>query len=266
MKTLSSTALCLLASVSFASAEVRSGKATADWLVATETYEPGKPVQTGLRLVLDDGFHTYWSNPGESGMKISVSWELPVGWAAGEVEHPVPVRFETGGLANFGYKGTVIFPVKLTPPANAEGPVKLTAKVSWLSCDDSSCIPGEAALDLPLKPGLPVATAAAREIDAALARVPRPRGFPLTLVEKPETLLLSIQATDPQLDFGAHEFFPATPELLDPAAKVRFTREGAVWTAEVAKNDYFKKPLRKLVLVFAKKGGAEPFSLSWRAE
>lgn len=265
MMMLGKTAVGLISLTSFAFAGVRSGKATADWLSAAGSYEPGKPVQTALRLTLDEGFHTYWSNPGESGMKLAVSWELPAGWTAGEVEHPAPERFEAGGLANFGYQGTVIFPVKLTPPADAVGPVKLTAKVSWLSCDDRSCIPGEAALDLTLASGPPVAAAAAREIDAALARVPRPQGFPLTVVEKPGTLLLTIRNAEPDLDLGAHEVFPATPELLDPSAEIRFSREDGAWTAEVAKSEYFKKPLQELVLVLAGPDGAVPFSLAWKA-
>ena len=52
-------------------AAVRSGKAEADWISESATYESGKPVRTALRLVLDPGWHTYWENPGEGGMKIS---------------------------------------------------------------------------------------------------------------------------------------------------------------------------------------------------
>ena len=40
-------------------------------------------VKTGIRLVVDEGYHTYWLNPGDGGMKISVKWELPTGWSAG---------------------------------------------------------------------------------------------------------------------------------------------------------------------------------------
>jgi DsbC/DsbD-like thiol-disulfide interchange protein len=266
MMMLGRSVIALISLASVASASVRSGKAAADWISTSGSYQPGTPVQTALRLVIDAGFHTYWSNPGESGMKLAVKWDLPPGWTAGELEHPIPERFETSGLANFGYKGTVIFPVKLTPPAEAAGPVKLAAEVSWLNCDDSSCIPGEAALSLPLEPGPPVATAAAPEIEGALARVPRPKELPLSLAENPETLLLTIRAADPAIDLGKHEVFPVTPDVLDPAATIRFTRQDAAWTAEVAKSEYFKKPLTELELVFAGPGGASPFALSWKAD
>jgi len=261
------TAILLLISLgSLSFAGVRSGKAIADWPTATATYEAGKPVQTGLRLVLDEGFHTYWSNPGEGGMKISVNWDLPAGWTAGELEHPLPERFDAGGLANFGYKGSVVFPVKLTAPAEAAGPVTLLAQVFWLNCDDNTCIPGEAALELTLEPGPPTATAEAKEIDAALAQVPRPNEGALTLsvTEKPDSLRLIIKATDAEWNANKHEIFPATPEIIDPAAEFIFTRQDAVWTAEVSKSKYLETPVTELLLVLAGPDGAPPTSLTWK--
>lgn len=263
MLTKSAILFVLLCSLSFAG--VRSGKATADWATTSVTYEAERPVQTALRLVIDEGFHTYWSNPGEGGMKISVAWELPAGWTAGALEHPVPERFATGGLANFGYKGTAVFPVKLRPPADAAGAVKLRAQVSWLSCDDDSCIPGEATLELALEPGPPTATAEAREIEVALARVPRPAsdGLTLNVTEQPDTLRLTITATAAEWDAAAHEIFPATPEIIDPAAEFVFVREGASWTTEVAKSEYLATPVAELVLVLAHRDGTPPVALTW---
>ena len=90
---------------SVALAGVRSGKAEAEWRGVAAQYQAGKPLQTALRLVLDEGWHTYWENPGEGGMKISVTWKLPPGWVAGELEHPIPQHFAAGGLAGFGKNG-----------------------------------------------------------------------------------------------------------------------------------------------------------------
>lgn len=97
------TVLAFIASGTVSIAAVRSGKAEVDWLSVSATVAPGKPVQTALRLVVDPGWHTYWENPGEGGMGISVKWDLPAGWTAGALEHPVPQRFMTGELAGFGY-------------------------------------------------------------------------------------------------------------------------------------------------------------------
>lgn len=249
-------------------AAVRSGKATADWIGTSATYQAGTPLQTAIRLVLDEGWHTYWENPGEAGMRISVAWELPAGWTAGELEHPVPKRFETGGLAGFGYEGTVDFPVKLTPPAGFTGSAKLKGKVSWLTCNDQSCVPGDVVLELSLDSGAPVATAAARSINDALLKIPRPNPeIQLTVTESPKTLALTLsRATTKPFDPADYEFFPATIEAIDPAAKFEFTRSGDHWTAEVPKNEYAAKAIRQLTLVLAGKDKQPPLALAWTAD
>ena len=249
------------------SASIRSGMAAADWITASETCEPGKPVRTAIRLVIDEHWHTYWENPGDSGMKISVTWDLPAGWQAGELEHPVPGRFQTGELPSFGYEGTVVFPVALTPPADFAGTAKLRGKISWLTCNADKCVPGNAGLELPLRAGPPAATEAAKWIDEALKKIPRPLpGLTLHVTEKPETLLLSLTANPSETFRPNHyEIFPATPEVVDAAAKFNFTSTGNSWDAEVPKSDYAVAPVKKLALVLAGKAGRAPISLSWMA-
>ncbi len=253
-----STALCAISP-----AAVRSGKASADWITTSATFESGKPVQTAIRLVLDEGWHTYWLNPGEGGMKFSVTWELPAGWRAGELEHPVPKRFMTGDLPGFGYEGTVIFPVKFTPPTGFEGKAKLKGKVSWLTCNDDSCIPGQAELELSLNHGPPAPTPEAELIAGALQNVPARQtdGPILRVIEKPKTLALTIAGL--QHDPAGSEIFPATPQAINPAAKFAFIREGDQWTAEVSKNEYATEPIRELTLVLAGKSTHPPLALTW---
>ena len=256
-----STALCMISP-----AAVRSGNSEADWLATSATYAGGKPVQTGIRLVLDKGWHTYWLNPGEGGMKISVIWELPAGWTAGELEHPVPKRFMTGELPGFGYEGTVIFPVAFTPPAGAAGAVKLKGKLSWLTCNDSACVPGTANLELDLMAGTPAATAEAGLIEDALNLVPRPNPrVALSVEETPATLILTLHGATKmeQFDISGYEVFPATPSVIDPAAKIDLVRSSEVMKAEVPRSEYASRPVKALSLVLAGKPGKPPFSVTW---
>lgn len=247
---------------------VQSGHATADWWTSSVHYRAGEPVETAIRLVVDPGWHTYWSNPGEGGMKVSVDWELPDGWTAGEPAHPVPVRFMTGGLAGFGYEGEVLFPVTVTPAADAAGEATLTAKVSWLTCDDSACVPGDAVLTLTLLPGKPAESANARAIAAARAKVPQPlAGAALAVAEDGQTLVLrlSLPAADAP-DPAQSSVFPETPQAVDPAAAIEFTRDGDHWSARVPKNEYAAGPLKELTLVIAPQDGSAPVSVTWKPE
>lgn len=250
-------------------AAVRSGKAEVDWLRASATYEAGKPVQTAVRMVMDPGWHTYWENPGEAGMEISATWELPDGWTVGGLEHPVPIRFEAGGLVGFGYKGSVLFPVKFTPPAGFSGVAKLRGKLSWLACNDDQCLPGKAELEITLDSGAPAETPEAKPIREALARVPQPAGNSLQLEvsETPRTLLLRLEMDSGKpLNPGDYEIFPVTLQAIDPAANIRFAQTGSAWTAEVAKNEYLTQPLKNLTLVLVGKSGQPPISVKWKSE
>ncbi len=249
-------------------APVRSGNAAADWITASQTYEAGQPVQTALRLVLDDGWHTYWSNPGEGGMKISVTWDLPEGWTASDPAHMVPKRFFTGELPGFGYEGTVLFPVSLTPPAGADAAVKLAAKISWLTCDDHSCVPGEAELVLHLEPGPAKTSADAALIEEAERKVPQPAaGLVLKVRESGDDVQLHLNATgDFEADPAACEVFPETPQVIDAAAPIRFKRSGTGWSAVVPRNEYADGPIGALTLVFAGEGAPSPFSVEWNGK
>ena len=266
MITRSALIFASIASISFAA--VRSGKAEADWIAATKSYETGKPVQTAVRLVVDEGWHTYWLNPGEGGMKIAAVWELPAGWTAGELEQPVPKRFMTGELPGFGYEGTVVFPVKFTPPAGFAGSVKLKGKISWLTCDDQQCIPGNAELELSLVPGLPVATDETKLIDDALLKVPRQNpALKLAVIESKKNLTLTLSnATTKPFDPADYEFFPVNLQAIDPAAKFEFTNTGENWTAEVPKSEYATRAIQELTLVLAGKAKQPPLALTWTAE
>lgn len=258
--------LVSIALTSIAFAEVRSGKAEAGWVSASATYEPARPVRTAVRVVLDEGWHTYWLNPGEGGMRISIKWELPAGWVAGELEHPVPLRFESSGLAGFGYKGTVLFPGTFTPPLGAAEVVTLVGKISWLTCNDDSCVPGDATLRLTLAPGAAAPTPEAAAIQEAGTKIPRPapEGFRLDVVEHEKTLTLNLTAPD-GWDPRAYQVFPATPQAVDSAARLEFAADGKRWKAEVPRSDYASRPLRELSLVFAGDAAHPPFVTTWRA-
>lgn len=259
------TALIFASICSVSAAAVRSGKASADWITASETAEPGKPVQTAIRLQVDAPWHTYWQNPGEGGMKISVNWDLPPGWTAGELEHPAPKRFMTGELAGFGYEGTVVFPVRLTAPADFSGKAKLKGKLSWLTCNDAQCIPGDAELELALVAGTAVPTADAKLIAEALKKIPRPSPeILLSVAEQSKTLILTLTGSPP-FQPGDYEVFPAPGEIVDAAAKFTFVSEGNGWKAEVPKSEYFESPLKELTLVLSGKNGQSPLAIEWKA-
>ncbi len=63
---------------------------------------PGGTFWVGLDLILDDGWHVYWQNPGDSGVSPKIKWVLPSGIKAGDIHWPYPQRLSVGPLTGFG--------------------------------------------------------------------------------------------------------------------------------------------------------------------
>ena len=249
------------------SAPVKSGQATADWVNGTTAYKAGQSFQTGIRLVMNEGWHTYWSNPGEAGSKLKITWTLPEGWTASEPSYPVPIRFLTGELPGYGYEHEVIFPVTLTPPAGATGSAELKAKVSWLTCNDDSCVPGKAELSLTVAEGTPAVTPETEQIAKFEALVPQPLpGAELAVKEEGNQLKLFLKlpekaATDP----AAGEVYPASPQSVDHYKPFRFEKTEGGWSATATKNEYAEGPLKELTLVISNPNGT-PLTVVWKAQ
>ncbi|MDG1938416.1 MAG: protein-disulfide reductase DsbD family protein, partial [Pseudomonadales bacterium] len=52
----------------------------------------GEAASLALRLLPEDGWHTYWKNPGDTGLPTRLAWQLPERFKAGDIEWPIPER------------------------------------------------------------------------------------------------------------------------------------------------------------------------------
>ncbi|NNL56204.1 MAG: thiol:disulfide interchange protein [Pseudomonadales bacterium] len=143
---------------------------------------PGQPLQLALRLQPDAGWHTYWRNPGDTGLETRIEWQLPTGFKAGEIAWPVPEWIDYAGLTSFGYHGDTWLLQSVAVPNRdrlVHLPVydglryaTLKAQAKWLVCAEV-CIPGEAGFELVLPIAAPDTTVAATirpELRDAFAR------------------------------------------------------------------------------------------------
>lgn len=247
-------------------AGVKDGHGEVELLSSSASYQPGKAVTLGIRLKIDEGWHSYWVNPGEGGMALSAKWTLPEGWKAGELQQPVPKRFTTGGLPGFGYEGEAVFLVDLTPPAAAKGESECKVKLSWLTCNDSSCVAGKAELAVKLPAGDATAGKDAATIAAAAKKIPQTApGYELSVAESAKTLVLTLKAPE-GINLEDAKAFPATPQVVDAADPLKFERSRAGWVAKAKKNEYAEGPATLLDIVLAGGKLEKPLLVSWPAK
>ncbi|WP_046113407.1 protein-disulfide reductase DsbD family protein [Aquincola tertiaricarbonis] len=200
---------------------------------APDGVQAGKPVWLGLKITHEPHWHTYWKNPGDSGLPTTLQWTLPTGLQAGEVAWPTPKKLPVGPLVNYGYEDTLLLPVPLTVPAGFAAPtVEVKLHAEWLVCKEV-CIPqsGDFTLALPAQ----AATAAnAADFDAAQRRMPAPLPQARATATLSDTALqLRIAGLPAAWQGRAVEFFPETAGVVDNAARITAQWQGDAWQAAV---------------------------------
>ena len=189
--------------------------------------QPGSQVLIGLEQKIIPHWHTYWQNPGDSGLATSITWQLPTGASAGPIRWPVPSRHKQGSLTNYGYSDRVLLLSAIQIPADAKpgSSLPIAAKANWLVCEEI-CIPQQAELDLTLKvaaqPG-PVN----RDIQAAHAALPEDAPWPARVSYMQDKLQLRIAS--PELVKGKLQevwFYPFKWGKLAHGAPQAVSRDG----------------------------------------
>ncbi len=187
---------------------------------------PGQSLSVGVLLEPAPGWHTYWRNPGDTGLPTRIEWNLPQGVTAGELQWPLPERADYLGLTNYGYKGPALLIADLQIPANfAADQLTVAAQVDWLVCEEV-CIPGRASLDI----ALPLAAVA--ELSPAAARFAETRqshAGPLQYASAnfqfgAEAVIQLHGVENAVLQARGTSFFPLQPGYADNAATPRVIR------------------------------------------
>lgn len=210
---------------------------------------PGTAALLGVHFVLEQGWHIYWKNPGDSGQPPVFEWQLPEGSSAGEIEWPVPERLQASPeLADYGYKDDVLLLVPLNVASGAKlgTSVQITLRAKWLICREV-CLPdrAEMKLSLPLNPATKGNPSQAHLFASAEQHLPRPlpRGWEVSAIEGKDNFTLKVSAP---LPLKQAQFFPSEPGQIDNAARqvVRSAAKGV--TLQLKKSDLLLKPITVL--------------------
>jgi thiol:disulfide interchange protein len=185
MKRLLALLLALLTAVpAFAQsgtrAVVQTDNVRTELLADVAAVKAGEPFWVGLRQTIRPKWHTYWKNPGDSGLPTEINWTLPAGVKADPIVWPRPHLFDISGVINYGFQDEAVLLVRITPPADYTGPLKLEATANWLVCEDV-CIPEEGKFELALPvtaAGAPAPPATRAIFDKARQAVPTQSPWP----------------------------------------------------------------------------------------
>jgi thiol:disulfide interchange protein DsbD len=219
---------------------VRGEQLALSLLAEDSALVPGRSHWLALKIEHDPHWHTYWLNPGDSGLPTRIAWTLPEGIQAGAIAWPWPSRLPVGPLVNFGYEGEtwLLTQLQVAPglrPGAAD--LELLAKVDYLVCREE-CIPGTSQLRL----ALPVADQAAPVQDhAAGFREARRRlpatgsGLGGTVRETGDGLEVVLTGPVPE----RFELFAHADSVFASASFAGWRRDGASLVARHPRNDSY---------------------------
>jgi len=221
-------------------------------LVSEQTaVTPGEPFTVALRLTMEDGWHSYWKNPGASGEPTSINWSLPEGYETGAIQWPYPHKIQFGSLISYGYSDEVFLLTKITPPDTLTPgtTVTLGGKATWLICEEI-CLPAhsEIELSLPVMDDAPGQTQWAEAVDEARAKHPTPVAEWSVGAGRSDgqyqLLLNASNGTRPDLE-GAY-FYSAEKSVVDPGAPQPVTQNGGTYAISLTQSEYAQAPADRL--------------------
>jgi len=218
---------------------------------------PHRQLRLGIRFDLEEGWHTYWINPGDSGEPPRIDWTLPAGFQATSIQWPYPTRLSTPPFVDYGYQHQVLLPVVIRTPAGlTEGTTeKLIANVRYLICREV-CIPGrkQLVLELPVKDH-PAASANAGLFASTQRQLP-----------KPTPAAWKISATSAADEFrlrlitgkviASPQFFPLEPEQIENAAPQNVSPAPRGLDLHLKKSNHLAKPISRIRGVIVVAGAA----------
>jgi DsbC/DsbD-like thiol-disulfide interchange protein len=208
---------------------------------------PHRQLRLGIRFDLEQGWHTYWINPGDSGEPPRIQWILPTGFQANSIQWPCPIRLSTPPFMDYGYEHRVLLPVLIrTTPRLAEGVTeKIIANVHYLICREV-CIPGQKqlVLELPVKDrGTKSSNAFLFESTQQQLPRPIPKGWEISATSAGDEFRLRLRIgkviVPPQ-------FFPLEPEQIQNAAPQNISATPEGLDLHLKKSSHLLKPISRL--------------------
>ncbi len=211
---------------------------------------PGEPFTVALRLQMEDGWHSYWKNPGDSGEPTTIDWALPSGFETSAIQWPYPERVPFGPMTSYGYSDEVLLPVTITPPDTLTPgtTVRLEGEANWLICADI-CLPARADLQhavtvaeepRPSERAEAIARAESKQpepVEDWTVRAARSSGSYTLALTPPENHRSGLE--------GAY-FFPAEQEVLDHAAPQAVSQAGETRLLALQQSSYADAPVDRL--------------------
>lgn len=247
--------LVLGVSSSFAQQDDTSPHSDAELVTDRVAVQPGESFDVALRIDMEEGWHSYWLNAGDSGLETRIRWDLPEGVAVGDIRWPFPERVDTGPFTTYAYHDIVYLLSEVTIPQDfQEDVLSLSARANWLICADI-CLPAHEDVAINISIGEDAGrTEWADAVDEFRNRLPveLPDGWAADAEATDEGYLISVAHPNEWTgDASGIELFAAEGGVIRHAARHVVTPFEDGFTINVERSEFARgvAPVFKAVLV-----------------
>ena len=224
--------ICFFPHSTFSNSYFNTGQSSVTLLTESNQVGGEETLLVGLEFNLSPGWHTYWENPGDSGEGASIKWNLPSGFKASTILWPGPERIPVEPLMTYGYEDKALLLTEIKSPKEFSNPVKISAKINWLTCKDI-CIPQEGQVDITLIKGPKVANQFTSKLKEIASTVPKNFPSPYRVSVINEKIFLQFEKEGSRNISEAY-FFPNEYGLINYTADQKLERNDNSFSLELS--------------------------------
>lgn len=224
--------ICFFPHSTFSNSYFNTGQSSVTLLTESNQVGGEETLLVGLEFNLSPGWHTYWENPGDSGEGASIKWNLPSGFKASTILWPGPKRIPVEPLMTYGYEDKALLLTEIKSPKEFSNPVKISAKINWLTCKDI-CIPQEGQVDMTLIKGPKVANQFTSKLKEVALTVPKNFPSPYRVSVINEKIFLQFEKEGSRNISEAY-FFPKEYGLVNYTADQKLERNDNSFSLELS--------------------------------
>ena len=114
-------------------------------LAESKEIKIGENFVFGIKFDLAPGWHTYWKNPGDSGLPPDIKWTTPQGISEAKMLWPAPGRAEVEPLMSYGFYDQLVLPIIFNVDESFVSGQDFIIEIDFLICE-IICIPESAKL------------------------------------------------------------------------------------------------------------------------
>ena len=224
--------ICFFPLSTLSNSYFNTGQSSVTLLTESNQIGSEETLLVGLEFKLSPGWHTYWENPGDSGEGASIKWNLPSGFKASTILWPGPERIPVEPLMTYGYEDKALLLTEIKSPKEFSNPVKISAKINWLTCKDI-CIPQEGQVDITLIKGPKVANQFTSKLKEIASTVPKNFPSPYRVSVINEKIFLQFEKEGSRNISEAY-FFPSEYGLINYAADQKLEKNDNSFSLELS--------------------------------